>query len=105
MIIHTLIYSFPAEMPEQDCAQFFNELESLSQGDGGATNFSYQRHLATPNDEYAPVFAATDVAQIGFADLDAVQKMSALPALADFIARWQKRFPYRLVWANHESLL
>jgi hypothetical protein len=105
MIIHTLIYSFPAEMPEQDRTRFFEELESLSLGDGGATQIGYQRHLPTPNDEHAPIFGATDVAQISFADLDAVQKMSDLPALADFITRWQQKFPYKLVWVNHESLL
>ena len=79
MITHTLIYSFPPAMTEQDRKQF--------------------------SDEHAPVFAATDVAQIAFADLDAVAAASALPALRDLIARWQARFSYKLVWANHEPAL
>jgi hypothetical protein len=102
MITHTLIYSFPAAMGEQDREQFFDEIEALMRGDGHAIKFEHQPHLSLAADEYAPVFAATDVAEIVFADLDAVAAASALPALQEFVGRWQARFPYKLVWANYE---
>jgi hypothetical protein len=105
MVIHTLIYSFPSAMTEQDRKQFFSELEALMLDEGHASAFELRPHLRLPADQHAPVFAATDVAQIAFPDLDAVGAASALPALNEFIGRWQARFPYQLVWANHEPAL
>jgi hypothetical protein len=105
MITHTLIYSFPPAMTEQDRKQFFDEVGAIMLGEGNAGRFEHRPHLALPSDEYAPVFAATDLAHITFADLDAVAAASALPALHDLIARWQARFPYKVVWANHEPSL
>ena len=95
MITHTLIYSFPPAMTDQDRGQFFDELGAIMLGAG-------QAHLSLPANEHAPVFAATDIAQIDFADLDAVAAASALPALYELIGTWQARFPYKLVWANHQ---
>jgi hypothetical protein len=43
------------------------------------------------------------VAQFDFADLGALAAASALPALREFVGRWQARFPYQFVWANYES--
>jgi hypothetical protein len=105
MIIHTLIYSFPDTMTDQDREQFFRELETMMLGEGGATKFTYRSHLPLPNDAHAPVFAATDIAQLGFDSLHAIEEASALPALREFMVRWQARFPYNVVWANHEPLL
>jgi hypothetical protein len=105
MVIHTLIFSFPSAMPEQDRKQFFEEIEALMLDEGHASKFEYRPHLPLPADQHSPVFAATDVAQIAFPDLDTVGAASALPALEQFIGRWQARFPYKLVWANHEPAL
>jgi hypothetical protein len=102
MITHTLIYSFPPGLTDQDRRQFFDEIGAMMLGAGNASKFEHRPHLRLPADEQAPVFAATDVAQFDFADLDAVAAASALPALHEFIGRWQARFPYKLVWANHE---
>jgi hypothetical protein len=105
MIVHTLIYSFPDAMTGRDREQFFREVETIMLGEGGASKFTYRPHLPLPSDAHAPVFAATDIAQVGFDSLDAIGKANALPAMGEFMARWQARFPYKVVWANHESLL
>jgi hypothetical protein len=105
MIIHTLIYSLPDAMPQSDHDQFFSEIGAIMMDQGHASSFEHSPHLALAADAYAPVFVATDTAQIVFTDLDAVAAASALPALRDFIGRWQARFPYRVVWANTELVL
>lgn len=105
MIIHTLIYSFPDAMTGQDREQFFSEVEGIMLGEGSAIKFAHRPHLPLAYDAHAPVFAATDIAQIAFDSLEAIEDVNALPALREFIGRWQARFPYKLIWANHESLL
>lgn len=102
MITHTLIYSFPPAMTEQDRKQFFDEVGEMLTGEGKASRFQHWAHRPLPDDDHAPVFTATDVAQFDFADMDALAAASALPALREFVGRWQARFPYKLVWANHE---
>ena len=102
MITHTLIYSFPPAMTEQDRQQFFNEVGAMLLGEGKASTFRQWAHRPLPGGDHAPVFTATDVAQFDFADLDTLAAASALPALREFVGRWQARFPYQLVWASHE---
>jgi len=105
MIIHTLVFSFPDAMPQSDRDQFFREIGAVMVDEGHASKFEHLPHLPLPADAHAPVFAATDVAQIAFADLDAVDAAFGLPALHEFMGRWQSRFPYKLVWANTEPAL
>ena len=102
MITHTLIYSFPPAMTEQDRKQYFDEVGAILLGEGKASAFQHWAHQPLPGGDHAPVFTATDVAQFDFADLDAVAAASALPALREFIGRWQARFPFKVVFANHE---
>jgi hypothetical protein len=104
MVIHTLVFSFPSAMTEQDREQFFGEVKAIML-DGGAQKFEHRAHLPLPADARASVFVASAIAQISFPDLDAVAAASALPALGEFIGRWQARFPYQHVWANHEPAL
>jgi hypothetical protein len=105
MIIHTLVYSFPPAMPEQDREQFFREVKSIMLNPGHAQQVEYRPHLALAADDHAPVFVASAVAQISFPDLDALAATSALPAMREFMGRWQKRYPYKVVWVNHEPAL
>jgi hypothetical protein len=100
MITHTLIYSFPAAMTEQDREQYFDEASAMMLGEGKASRFQHWAHQPLPGDR-TPVFAATNVAQVDFADLDALAAALALPALREFIDRWQARFPFKVVFANY----
>jgi hypothetical protein len=105
MIIHTLLYSFPAAMSQSERDRFFAEVGSIMLGTANATTFEHWPHLPLPADAHAPVFAATDVVQIGFPDLDTLAAASALPDMHQFMARWQERFPYQVVWVNHQPAL
>ena len=104
MVIHTLVFSFQPAMAEQDREEFFREISAVML-DGGAQKFEHRPHLPLPADAHAPVFVASAVAQISFPDLDAVAAAFALPALREFMGRWQERFPYEVVWVNHEPAL
>lgn len=101
----TAIFSFPAAMTKQDREQFFSEIGPMFIEHGKADRFERQPHQPTPADEYAPVFAADDIARASFPDLDTVAAALASPAHDEFVGRWQSRFPYKVVWANHEPLI
>ena len=104
MTIHTLVFSLSPDMTVQDREKFFAEMGSVMLN-GGAQKFEHRPHLPLPADAHAPVFVASAVAQVSFADLDAVAAAFALPALREFMGRWQERFPYKVVWVNHETML
>jgi hypothetical protein len=101
MITHTLVFSFPVEMSAEEQDQFFIEIRQLMVDQGGAARFEHHAHLPAAGDEYAPVFVASAIAQVQFSDLDQVDTASALPELQASIGRWQSRYPYKVVWANH----
>jgi hypothetical protein len=102
VIIHTLIYSFSPAMTAADHEEFFREVAGIMLGEGQAVTVEHRIHLPLPTDEHAPVFSATAVAQVTFPNLEALAETSALPSMRTFVGHWQTRFPYRVVWANHE---
>jgi hypothetical protein len=101
MITHTLVFSFPGEMSAEERDDFFSEIRQLLVERGGAAKFDHHAHLPAAEDEHAPVFVASAIAQVQFSDLDQLETASALPELESFIGRWQSRYPYKVVWANH----
>ena len=104
MITHTMIVSFTDSIPDADLDQFLREMEKLIRDSGLTQTFAARRHIRVPADEHSPVFAASAIVQLGLADVDAVNASFAAPGLEEFIGRWQSRFPYKVVWANHEPL-
>jgi hypothetical protein len=102
MIVHTLIYSFSADMTDGHREEFFAQVSDIMVEQGHADRVEHRPHLPLPADEHAPVFVAGSVLQVVFPDLDALAATSALPAMRDFIGSWQARYPYKVVWANHE---
>jgi hypothetical protein len=58
-----------------------------------------------PADDHSPVFAATAVVQFGLADIAALNAAFVARDWRELIQRWQSRFPYRVVWVNHEPLV
>jgi hypothetical protein len=101
MITHTLVFSFPVEMPAEARHQFFSEIGQIMVDLGGAAEFVHHAHLPAAENEHAPVFVASAIAQVQFSDLDQLAAASALPELETFIGRWQSRYPYKVVWVNH----
>ncbi|MFF7153984.1 hypothetical protein [Streptomyces sp. NPDC008139] len=46
--------------------------------------------------------SATAIVHIGVADLDALNAAFAIPGIEELISRRQARYPYQVVWANHD---
>ena len=59
---------------------------------------------AGPERRVFAISSASAIVENGYADLDALNAAFAAPGLGEFIQRWQSRYPYKPVWANHEPL-
>lgn len=104
MIIHTLVFSFADAMPDDERDQFFAEMKEVVIGSGLADKIDYTPHLRLPDDDYAPVFVASAIAELRCKDLPTLEKLSAYPPLNEFRENWQAKYPYKVVWVNHERL-
>lgn len=102
MISHTMIVSFNEPIPDAELDQFLGDMEKLMQDSGQIQTFAARRHLRVPADDHSPVFTATAIVQLGLAGLDALNASFTAPGLEEFIGRWQSRYPYQVVWVNHE---
>jgi hypothetical protein len=104
MVQQTMIVSFTEAPPDAELDQFFKEMEQVMRDSGLIQTFAARRTIQVPGDDHSPVFAASAIIQLGYADLDALNASFTAPGLGEFIRRWQSRYPYRPVWANHEPL-
>ncbi|MFJ2768409.1 hypothetical protein [Streptomyces sp. NPDC087300] len=104
MIHHTMIVSFDSDIPETELHQYLKDIEGLMMDTGRVETFSARQHIRVAGDDHSPVFVATAVVQLGLADLDALNAVFAVPGIVELSKRWQARYPYQVVWANHEAL-
>ncbi|MFE4973299.1 hypothetical protein ACFRAR_14435 [Kitasatospora sp. NPDC056651] len=103
MVTHTLVFAFPAEMTEDDRAEFFREGSALVLGTGFADAYRHWPHMPlvdAAREVLAPVFTPSAMAQIECRDFAAMRQLFAHPSLAAFVGRWQARFPYQAVSVN-----
>ncbi|HEY1699644.1 MAG TPA: hypothetical protein VGG75_08025 [Trebonia sp.] len=104
MITHTMIVSFTESIPDAELDRFLKDIEKIVRDSGGVRSFAAQRHIRVPADDYSPVFVSTAIIQFGLDSLDALNASFTASGLEELIAGWQARYPYQVVWANHESL-
>ncbi len=104
MIQHTMIVSFNDPVPDADLDQFLADMEELMRASGQLKGFAARHNIRVPADDHSPVFAATAIVRFELADVEALNAAFQAPGLEDLIGRWQARYPYRVVWANHEPL-
>ncbi|MDW6064620.1 hypothetical protein SAZ11_50210 [Streptomyces sp. FXJ1.4098] len=104
MIHHTMIVSFEDSIADSDLNEYLKDVENLMMGSGHVQTFSAKRHIRVPGDDHAPVFISTAVVQLGLTDIDALNATFAMPEAVELIRRWQSRYPYKVVWVNHEPL-
>jgi hypothetical protein len=105
MIKHTMIVSFDTSIPDADLDQYLKDIENLMMDSGHVRTFTARRHIRVPADDHSPVFVASAIVQIGLADPDALNALFTAPGIGELIGRWQSRYPYKVVWANHEPLV
>jgi hypothetical protein len=104
MLNHTMIVSFDPPIPDSELDQYLTDIEHLMIESGYVETVMAQRHIRVAADDYSPVFVASAIVQLTVADLDALNSVFTVPGAEELIARWQSRFPYKVVWANHEPL-
>lgn len=104
MINHTMIVSFNDGIPDAELDQYLREVEQVMRDSGTIERFAASKHIPVPADEHSPVFVASAVIQLGLADEQALNASFAAPGAPELIKRWQAKYPYQAVWANHEAL-
>lgn len=104
MIHHTMIVAFNSPIPASELDAYIKEFEELVTGSGTVESVAARHHIRVPGDDHAPVAVASAILQLRVADLDALNATFALPGAVDLIRRWQSRYPYQAIWANHEPL-
>ncbi|MEV7802998.1 hypothetical protein AB0O28_08635 [Microbispora sp. NPDC088329] len=104
MLNHTMIVSFDQPIPDAELDQYLKDIENLMLGSGHVQTLSARRHIRVPADDHSPVFVASAIVQLGLADLDALNAVFTVPGAEELIRRWQSRYPYKVVWTNHEAL-
>ncbi|MEW2517120.1 hypothetical protein [Actinacidiphila alni] len=102
MISHTMIVSFPPTIPDADLDQYLQDIEAVMRDSGRIVSFAARRHIRVAADDHSPVFAATAIVRIDVEDRAALDAAFAVPGVEELIGRWQARYPYQVVWANHE---
>ncbi|WP_031465023.1 hypothetical protein [Sciscionella sediminilitoris] len=103
MINHTMIVSFSEPIPDAELNQFLSGMKKLMLDSGHVRSAAAHRHIPFPGDEHGPVFRASAIVRFEFTDLDALNASFAIPDVGAFIKHWQSRYPYQVVWANHEE--
>lgn len=105
MIVHTLIYRFPAEAGAEKVRRFFDGLHDITTESDLVSAFGWKQHVLLPADEHAKGMTATHIAQFSCADEASLRKFSETPAVHEFIARWRGELDYDAAYANHEEML
>ena len=102
MVTHTIFFAFPDQMTEADRTEFFREGSAMALGSGLVESYVYKPAIPLPT-QVAPAFVPTDMAQMKYPDVDSLRKYLSHPPVAQFVRRWQRRFPYRAVSVNTED--
>jgi hypothetical protein len=104
MISHTMIVSFDSPILDPELDQFLSEMKKLMLDSGHVETFESRRHIRIAGDDHAPLFVATAIVRLEVAEIADLDALFAVPGTEELIGRWQARFPYKVVWANHEPL-
>jgi hypothetical protein len=102
MVTHTILFAFPDEMSEADRDEFVREGTAMALDSGLVESYVYKPGIPLPH-EVKPVFVPSAMAQIRYADLDAMQAYLRHPPVREFVRRWQSKFPYQAVSVNTED--
>lgn len=102
MVTHTIFFAFPDEMTEADRAEFFREGTEMALGSGLVESYVHKPAIPLPT-HVAPAFVPSVMAQMTYPDLDSLRKYLTHPPVAEFVRKWQQKFPYRAVSVNTED--
>lgn len=103
MVTHTIIFSFPDEMTAADREQFFVEGTAMALDSGLVESYEHRPSIALTT-AVQPAFVASAMAQIRYADVEAMQRYLTHPPVREFVRRWQRIYPYRAVSVNTDDV-
>ncbi|MEU4575115.1 hypothetical protein ACBI99_30650 [Nonomuraea sp. ATR24] len=104
MIVHTLIYRFPASATEGDQEEFFTAMKELLDRNPLVKGFDYRPHLWLPADERSRGITASKIAQFTTETLEDLKTFSEIPEVYDFTTQWKQKLRFEAAYANHEPL-
>jgi hypothetical protein len=102
MVTHTILFSFPDEMSAADCDEFVREGTLMALDSGLVESYVFKPAIPLPHD-VPPVFVPSAMAQIRYADIDAMRAYLKHPPVGEFVRKWQSRFTYQAVSVNTED--
>ncbi|PZG53354.1 hypothetical protein C1I98_05525 [Spongiactinospora gelatinilytica] len=104
MIVHTLIYRFPATVTEQDQQEFFAAMKELLDRHDTIKGFDHRPHLWLPADKGSRGITASAIAQFSTESLDDLKTFSETPEVYDFTTQWKGKLQFEAAYANHEQM-
>jgi len=102
MVTHTILFSFPEEMSEDDREEFFREGAKMAMDSGLVLSYEHKPSIPLAT-HVEPAFVPSAMSQIRYADVKSMQKYLTHPPVREFVQRWRARFPYRAVSVNTED--
>ena len=104
MILHTLVFSFADRRTPQERDEFLAQIEEICLGSGLTQHVATAVHKPFAEDQYAPVFVSSAIAQLLCADMETLGQLAAYEPLLNFERKQQKLKPYSVVWVNSDPL-
>ena len=104
MILHTLVFSFGDDRTPGERDEFLARIKEICLGSGLTQHVGTGVHKPAAEDQYAPVFVSSAIAQLLCDDMETLGQLSAYEPLTTFEQEQQKLKPYRVVWVNSDPL-
>ncbi len=104
MILHTLVFSFADHRTPEERDQFLAQIKKICLGLGLTQHVATGVHKLAAEDQYAPVFVSSAIAQLLCADMETLGQLSVYEPLVTFEREQQKLKPYGVVWVNSDPL-
>ena len=104
MILHTLILSFGDRRTPEERDEFLAQIKEICLGSGLTRHVATGVHKPATEDQYAPVFVSSAIAQLLCENMETLGQLSAYEPLVTFEQEQQKLKPYGVVWVNSDPL-
>jgi hypothetical protein len=104
LILHTLVFSFGDRRTPEERDEFLAQIKEICLGSGLTQHVATGVHKPATEDQYAPVFVSSAIAQLLCENMETLGQLSAYEPLVTFEQGQQKLKPYGVVWVNSDPL-
>jgi hypothetical protein len=84
--------------------EFLARIKEICLGSGLTQHVATGVHIPAAEDQYAPVFVSSAIAQLLCEDMETLGQLSAYEPLTTFEQEQQRTKPYGVVWVNSNPL-